>query len=139
VIWSIFLMGNDDVDAKMRTAILLHHYNEYFINEKDLMELVFTYKDTFETYLSFILEKGEVLEGFLLEVLDYIGSTIKSELIDSAIHLLKSSMDFRRAEELLRRIREYDDDISEMAAFYEPEKDSIDFLVISGILRRADY
>ncbi|MCG2828248.1 CRISPR-associated helicase Cas3' [Methanothermobacter sp. K4] len=139
IIWSTFLLGNDENDAVMRTAILLHHYNEYFINEKDLMELIFTYRDAFETYLSFIIERRDELERFLEDLLGYIKDSIQSELIDSAVKRIKTTMDFDKPEILLTKIREYDDDISDFAFLYEPEEKSLDFLVISGLLRKADY
>ncbi|WP_321211060.1 CRISPR-associated helicase Cas3' [Methanothermobacter sp. DP] len=139
IIWSTFLMGNDENDAVMRTAILLHHYNEYFINEKDLMELVFTYREAFETYLSFIIERRDELERFLEDLLDYIQDSIPSDLIGSAVARIKTTMDFDKPEILLTKIREYDDDISDFAVLYEPEENSLDFLVISGLLRKADY
>ncbi|QEF94770.1 CRISPR-associated helicase Cas3' [Methanothermobacter sp. KEPCO-1] len=139
IIWSTFLMGNDENDAVMRTAILLHHYNEYFINEKDLMELVFTYREAFETYLSFIIERRDELERFLEDLLDYIQDSIPSYLIGSAVARIKTTMDFDKPEILLTKIREYDDDISDFAVLYEPEENSLDFLVISGLLRKADY
>lgn len=139
IIWSTFLMGNDENDAVMRTAILLHHYNEYFINEKDLMELVFTYREAFETYLSFIIERRDELERFLEDILCYIEGSIQSELINSAVERIKTTMDFDKPEILLTKIREYDDDISDFAVLYEPEENSLDFLVISGLLRKADY
>jgi len=139
IIWSTFLMGNDENDAVMRTSILLHHYNEYFINEKDLMELVFTYREVFETYLSFIIERRYELERLLEDLLCYIEDSIQSELVNSAVERIKTTMDFDKPEILLTKIREYDDDISDFAVLYEPEDESLDFLVISGLLRKADY
>ena len=34
-IWCTFLLGNTKLDKELRTVILLHHYNEFFITEKD--------------------------------------------------------------------------------------------------------
>jgi len=139
IIWSTFLLGNDDLDAMMRTAILLHHYNEYFLNDKDLMEIIFTYRDAFEIYLNFIIEKKETLRIFIEDILNYIQNSLESDLVISAADEIRSNMDFEKPELLLEKIKEYDDDISEFAAFYEPEERSADILILSGILRRADY
>jgi len=139
IIWSTFLLGNDDLDAMMRTAILLHHYNEYFLNDKDLMEIIFTYREAFEIYLKFIIDRKDTLLGLMEDILNYIQDSLDSDLVTSAADEIRSNMDFEKPEVLFEKIREYDDDISDFAAFYEPEERSADILIFSGILRRADY
>lgn len=139
IIWTTFLLDNDKLDAMMRTAILMHHYNEYFLNEKDIMEMVFTYRNAFEIYLNFIIERKDILKEFMGDLLKYIQDSLGSELVNSAVEEIKSDMDFERPDVLIKRIMQYDDDISEFTALYEPESESYDFLILSGLLRRADY
>jgi len=51
-IWaSILLSDNDEWSKKIRTAVLLHHYNEFYIREKDLAEIVTNYQEYVVKYL----------------------------------------------------------------------------------------
>jgi len=138
-IWSTFLIGNDELDKKIRTAILLHHYNEYFITERDLMEIIYDYEDQVKSYLEFITENSSVLKDFLIQLLRYIQEELPNDLLSSAINTLRTQMDFGKAEVLLEKIKGHDDDISSFAEFYNPRMEDHDFLVLLGFLRRSDY
>ncbi|MDI9623608.1 MAG: CRISPR-associated helicase Cas3' [Candidatus Aenigmatarchaeota archaeon] len=138
-IWSTFLIGNDKLDKKIRTAILLHHYNEYFATERDLMEIIYTYEDQIKSYLEFIMERRELLEDFLAELLGYIKGSLEDSIVSSAIDYLKEQADFKKAKVLLAKIKGHDDDISDFARFYNPRLEDHDFLVLLGLLRRSDY
>ncbi|MBC7098517.1 CRISPR-associated helicase Cas3' [Candidatus Bipolaricaulota bacterium] len=138
-IWSTFLMGNDELDKKIRTAILLHHYNEYFVTERDLMEIIYDYEDQVKSYLEFIIENSSVLEDFLIQLLRYIQEGLPNDILSSAINTLRTQMDFGKAEVLLEKIKGHDDDISSFAQFYNPRVEDHDFLVLLGLLRRSDY
>lgn len=138
-IWSTFLIGNDELDKKIRTAILLHHYNEYFVTERDLMEIIYDYEDQVKSYLEFIIENSSVLEDFLIQLLRYIQEELPNDILSSAINTLRTQMDFGKAEVLLEKIKGHDDDISNFAEFYNPRMEDHDFLVLLGLLRRSDY
>ncbi len=138
-IWSTFLIGNDELDKKIRTAILLHHYNEYFITERDLMEIIYDYEDQVKSYLGFIIKNSSVLKDFLIQLLRYIQEELPNDLLSSAINALRTQMDFGKAEVLLEKIKGHDDDISSFAEFYNPRMEDHDFLVLLGFLRRSDY
>lgn len=138
-IWSTFLIGNDELDKKIRTAILLHHYNEYFITERDLMEIIYDYEDQVKSYLEFIIKNSSVLKDFLIQLLRYIQEELPNDLLSSAINTLRTQMDFGKAEVLLEKIKGHDDDISSFAEFYNPRMEDHDFLVLLGFLRRSDY
>ncbi|MBC7101161.1 CRISPR-associated helicase Cas3' [Methanothermobacter tenebrarum] len=138
-IWSTFLVGNDKLDKKIRTAILLHHYNEYFTVERDLMEIVYNYEDQVNSYLEFIIEKRHLLEDFLIQLLESIKRDFQENIVSSAIDYLRKKMDFDKAKVLLRKINRHDDDISDFAGFYNPKAEDYDFLVLLGLLRRSDY
>lgn len=126
-IWSTFLIGNDELDKKIRTAILLHHYNEYFITERDLMEIIYDYEDQVKSYLGFIIKNSSVLKDFLIQLLRYIQEELPNDLLSSAINALRTQMDFGKAEVLLEKIKGHDDDISSFAEFYNPRMEDHDF------------
>lgn len=136
-LWSTFLLENTDWNKKIRTAILLHHYNEYYLNEKDLMEIIVNYKDV-EKYLKFINENKNEILGIINGLKDYINNNTTSEFVKHALNEIKAS---ETLNDILNGIKEHDDDISKLAEFYEinNEKPDYDFLVLLGILRRCDY
>lgn len=141
-IWSTFLMGNTKPDKTMRTAILLHHYNEYFLTEKDLMEIIFNYRKSVTSYLEFINGNSDILQNFLMNLFKYIKNEFSNfEITTSAIESLKAEMDIKKTSLLLEKIYSHEDDISEFAEFYDVENDNQDpdFLVLLGFLRRCDY
>ena len=142
-LWSAFLLGNEKWDKEVRTALLLHHYNEYFIGEKNLMEIIYDYYDGVVTYLEFIKEKPKELKSFI----DSLLSAIEDEFSDfkiasSALQILRNNTTLEKANELLEGIKSHEDDLSGFAEFYEIENsksDYYDFLVFLGCLRRCDY
>lgn len=148
-IWSIFLINNKDLDKKVRTAILLHHYNEYFIAEKDLMEIIFSYKSAVISYLGFIRENADELNSFLNQLFEYTKEEIKKSGYSkgvlnigiSALNSLNPKIDTNIIDLLIEKIKSHEDDISEFAEFYEikNEDPDYDFLVFLGFLRRCDY
>lgn len=141
-IWSTFLMGNTKLDKEMRTAMLLHHYNEYFLAEKDLMEIISNYRKSVTSYLEFINGNSDILQNFLISLFKYVKSEFPdSEIACSAIKSLETEMNIKKANLLLEKINSHEDDISEFAEFYDVENDNPDhdFLVLLGFLRRCDY
>ena len=40
ILWSAGLLGNSEQDAKIRTVVLLHHYNEFFSEDKEFSHIV---------------------------------------------------------------------------------------------------
>ncbi len=149
IISSIFasvLLQDEKVDgntklwfSKIRTAILLHHYNEYYINEKDLMEIIKSYEDSIKEYLKFILNNYDKFSEFLIDFLENLKNITENKVIDYI-----SISNFKdRLESLLHKIEEKEDDISEFAEFYKieenEEREWYDFFVFLGALRRCDY
>lgn len=139
-LWSILLLDKTEGDKKIRTAILLHHYNEYYLNEKDLMEIILNYKDV-EKYLEFIKENKEKLLEGIDGIVRHINENISSGFIKQALIEVQGSINFESLNDVLTGIKEHDDDISELAEFYEinNENPDYDFLVFLGVMRRCDY
>lgn len=145
-IWASILLNDTNMEskdwlAKIRTAILLHHYNEYFINEKDLMEIIHDYLEDITLYLEFIIHNWDKLAEFLDELLNEIHREFSDDFISSAVKEIRNNLDIKRANDLLEKIRNHEDDISEFAEFYNinNEKPDYRFLLFLGCLRRCDY
>ena len=147
-IWASIVLSDSNAGewkewfSKIRTAILLHHYNEYYIGEKDLMEIVQSYLESVEKYLEFILTKKGDLNKFLNDLLDDVSKKFhSSNPILNGMEIIKNNIRLEGVEELLNKIRDHDDDLSTFAEFYEIDNENPDynFLVFLGCLRRCDY
>ena len=138
-IWSISLLRNEELDGWIRTAILLHHANKFYTGNKDLMEIIEEYGRTIKNYADFIrnLNPREFLTIFIKD-LEKKGAPSKyMEFIQKMV----DEIDVSKLNDLSNKIDEKDDDISELAKFYniDNENPDYDFLVFLGILRRCDY
>jgi CRISPR-associated endonuclease/helicase Cas3 len=142
LIWSSFLLGNDEYDAKIRTAILSHHYNTLYTKEKDFTVIAEEYEKDIVKYAKFLLDNREtidsILMGFLEEIKEKFGEHDKYYKI---IEQMINSRKFENLELLYNRIKEHDEDISEMVRLYDIDNENpdYDFLVFLGLLRRCDY
>ena len=138
-IWaSILLPDNDEWSRKIRTAVLLHHYNTFYTGEKDLDEILQNYQDDVTKYIDFIEEKWVEFERFFKNLILYFGNEIDDDLIKTALEKIVISK--FRVNEFKKRI-EIKVDLSEFAEFYEINNDNPDynFLFFIGCLRRCDY
>ncbi len=142
-IWaSILLDDNVDLEwnAKIRTAILLHHYNDYYINKKDLMKIVEDYPEDVKEYLQFIEKKWEDITKFLNNLLKSIKDEFKNEkFIISAAERIE--LDLNKVKNLIEKIELHENDISAFVKFFDIDNDNPDynFLLFLGCLRRCDY
>ncbi|WP_324735716.1 CRISPR-associated helicase Cas3' [Thermococcus sp. SY098] len=137
ILWSTGLLGHIDEDAKIRAAVLLHHYNEFFSEDKEFSHIVELYPDDVEKYLDFLVSKKRELGEFLDDYLRTIESEFNEDFIRKALAEIKP--DFSRIEALKEKVETWDDDLSESVPIYNPEELDVDFLVFLGMLRRCDY
>jgi len=139
-IWASILLNNSEWNAKIRTAILLHHYNEYFVNEKDIMEIVHSYFEGIVSYLKFLTERWDKIGKFLSDLLNAVNEEFDENFIKSAASEIRNNIN-GRIRKLLKKIENREDDISEFAEFYRinNEKPEYRFLLFLGCLRRCDY
>lgn len=142
-IWaSILLPNNDEWSKKIRTAVLLHHYNKFYIGEKDLAEIVLNYQDDIGKYLKFIDQKWNELEQFLKDLISYFKDEVKDNLIKLALENIMENVVIsnERTKKLLDLI-EKRGDLIEFSEFYEIDNENpdYDFLFFIGCLRRCDY
>ncbi|KZX12040.1 CRISPR-associated helicase/endonuclease Cas3 [Methanobrevibacter curvatus] len=141
VIWSTFLLNNDSTSQKIRTIVLLHHYNEFFSDKKDIMEIIYKYKTSIIDYLNFLKNNQSQIEKFINDLFYHLSKDNSSETLKSAIDFIKNNIDFENIHKLLEKINDHDDDISDFIKLYDLDNDSIDldFIVLLGFLRRSDY
>lgn len=140
-IWASLLLPNNDRWTKMiRTAILFHHYNNFYSNIQniDLAQIVECYTDKIKKYLEFLDAKWIEIREFLKSLILYLKSEVKDEFISSSLEKIEISRS--RIKGLLKLINS-GVDLIEFAEFYEidNENPNYDFLVFLGCLRRCDY
>jgi len=138
-IWaSVLLSDNDEWSRKIRTAVLLHHYNEFYIGEKDLAEIVLNYQDDVIKYLKFIDEKWGEFDQFLKNLVSCLKNEINDDLIKTALEKITIS---KSRVNQLKNLIENKGDLLDFAEFYEIDNDNpdYDFLFFMGCLRRGDY
>ncbi|WP_054839621.1 CRISPR-associated helicase/endonuclease Cas3 [Thermococcus sp. JCM 11816] len=138
ILWSAGLLGNTDEEAKIRAAVLLHHYNEFFSDDKEFSHIVELYPpEDVEKYLDFLTENHKDLADFLQDYLTTIKQQFNEDFIQEAVDEIKP--DFSRIEALKEKVKRWDDDLSESVPIYDPEELDVNFLVFLGMLRRCDY
>ena len=140
IIWSIVFLGNEKWDKKIRTAILLHHYNRFYLEEKELMGIVQRYKEQIERYSRFIIENKNKMKDIIKGLVHYLNGKIPDDFYNIIFEMTKNA-DYDILKEFYKKIKDYDDDISDMGTFYEVDNENVDysFLVFLGLLRRCDY
>ncbi|MGC9079944.1 MAG: CRISPR-associated endonuclease Cas3'', partial [Nanopusillaceae archaeon] len=141
ILWSCFLLNNSEDDKQIRTAVLLHHYNNYYINEKNIMEIIQDYPDIVD-YIDFLYNNKDFVKRLVNDLIDYINNKINSGIISDALNQIKNGMEgnFENLENLKRAIENHDDDIPKYCEMFEiKDENYYDFFVFLGILRRCDY
>lgn len=149
VIHTVVFKGEEEWDKKIRTAILLHHYNKFFMErEQHITRILDDYPqiagEDYPNYLSLMIEKKEKFRKIYEDLIEYITQEFEGQenakFILDALDELK--IDMGKLEELKRRI-ENGVGVSQILPLYElydkNEKDTLDFFVFLGLLRRCDY
>ena len=163
LIWSVIFLDDDKLNRIVRTAILLHHYNDYFVEDKSFIRIIYDprarNKDALLKYIDFLVAKENLIKGFLEKLIDYIGSEINKhkeysddikKIVKSVLTELKGKISdgFRKLKQLKKSIEE-GVDVARFCKMYEPphrveyseeiNKDFRFFLLLLGTLRRCDY
>jgi CRISPR-associated endonuclease/helicase Cas3 len=147
VIYSLIFLGNSERDKKIRTAVLFHHYNQFYLNKDDIkaFQIFQDYNGAYD-YLSFLINKEGEIKELLKNLLNYISSNIENEFAKEVIKKLEEKMNF----DIIKKLRdnlEKARDVSTVMQFFEiPYKEDehdlakfYDFFVFLGCLRRCDY
>jgi len=146
LLWSFALLGKSSEDAMIRTAVLLHHYNEFFSQEEPRITKMLESDNSNELkYLEFLLSKRDELETLLMAYFGVIKDKFsKTNFIVEAVDDLVDSLNFSRLELLKKQMETFGSDPSREFPIYNPreqrdQKTDVDFLVFLGMLRRCDY
>ncbi len=141
-IWaSILLQDNDEWSRKIRTAVLLHHRNDFVKEDKEinLAEIVGEYEDDVKKYVEFICNNWDNLKKFFDDLISYFEKgNIKFKSLETFKNNLENLKE--RANELLKVINNGIGYL-EFAEFYEANNYNPDynFLFFMGCLRRCDH
>ncbi len=155
LVWSVVLLTNDEHDKKIRTVILLHHYNDYYLKDKTITRMLRDSRKVesdIEMYADFLLKNKEIIKEFLNRLLDYFSrKNADKEFIVEAIREIKENMQegFDRLEVFRESIKKGFDPDKYCKLYNVPQeinilierkdKDFIFFLILLGMLRRCDY
>jgi len=149
----IFLDNPEDEDAQqIRTAILFHHYNDFYVNKELNIRCIFDDYPDLEKYIKFLLEKKEEIKKLLETMIDSLIESFNNEdenFIREILSDLKAKINLGKLENLKKAL-EGGYGLSTQIKFYEiPDKDEnngdrlsknwLDFFVFLGVLRRCDY
>lgn len=152
ILASLLLGNKDDWNSKIITAILFHHYNRYYTDLKSFPEFILEdHLDQIIGYLDFIEKHENDFETSYLNLLDDFAREFhKHDFVVKAINELKHDADWDRITNAKKKLEEDEDDLSDFTWFYVPpntigqeisqfDRELLDFLLLLGALRRADY
>lgn len=143
IFWSCFLLDDTkekEWNAKIRTAILFHHYNKFYADsEKELLEIIRDNQEASKEYLEFLLDHKDKLEEFLKSVIKEVKEKSRRDFVKNAMNELESEINFGKLDDLISKIKGHLSDIG--VEIYDPETDKEDttFVLTTGILKRCDH
>ena len=146
-LWASFLLGNSNWDKMIKSAILLHHYNEFFSSDIvedygdgvfDLMSVIDSNEANegeIKNYVEFLSEKSEDLRIFIKDLLDNVKKNVGTEIDFPFLNKFEE-----RVGEFKRMLEKRDERLLEFSDFYNfrSGRDLI-FEIFLGALRRCDY
>ena len=137
---------------KIITAILFHHYNKYYVDLREFPEFIFDdHLPRIVKYLEFIEKYKNDFETSYLDLLNnFAHKFYEHDFVVEAINELKKDADWDRITRARKKLEEDEDDLSDFTWFYVPpnamgkeisqfDKKLLNFLLLLGELRRADY
>ena len=159
VIWSLFLMGEQESN-KIRTSILLHHQNRFYNDFIHIFEVIREYENDFLIYLEFLKENRNKIEGLVNELKEYLIEAFREkgdfgELIRDVLNK-KLLFNSTYLDRLIDMINNHNlDEIKEDVLFNfdfegivgdkeenkneKKVKEIYDFFLFLGVFRRCDY
>jgi CRISPR-associated endonuclease/helicase Cas3 len=143
IVYSYLILDNSEWDAKVRTAILMHHYNDFYAKEiPNFRNILDTYPDI-KNYIEFLKNNRRLLINLLRDMISYLRTDDrikKNEFISTVLKDLEGSINLSKLDKLVEQM-EKSYNVSDMIKFYEIDNDKPDyeFLVFLGTLRRCDY
>ena len=154
ILYSLVFINNGEWDKKIRTAILLHHYNDFYVNKDINARYLFDEYPDLNRYLEFMLYKKDEIKLLLKSLLEYIKKRLEKEggnltndinQINQLFQELIDNIDkgYDQIYKLYEALRENHSLTEILKLFKIPDKDFsddiYDFFVFLGALRRCDY
>ena len=151
ILYSYIFLNNKDDDEQIRTAILFHHYNNFYVNREPNIRYIFDDYLDLEKYVEFLLEKKGEIKKLLETMIDSLIKNFDNEdedFIKNTLSDLKAKINLEKLENLKKALEDgYG--LSTQIKFYEIpnkeensgnlNKDLLNFFVFLGVLRRCDY
>lgn len=144
IFWSCFLLNDEkeaEWNAKIRTAILFHHYNKFYTDsERELLEIIKNNQNASKEYIKFLLKYQNILKEFLKSAIEEVKKNCRYDFVKNAMDELESEINFEKLKDLNTSIEKHLPDIG--VEIYDPEtsegKDET-FILTAGILKRCDH
>lgn len=145
--WSCYLLDDEKdllkFNGKIRTAVLFHHYNQFYTDaEKEILEVIRENREFSIDYLIFLSKYKDLLKRFLELLIKEVEEKYGQNLfLKKAVRELQVRIGMDEISELKEKIEKQSPDIS--VEMYDPEIGSEEeqqlFLLMSGILKRCDH
>jgi len=146
ILYSLIFLENGEDAKKIRSAILLHHYNQFYVNKEMYMTTILEEYPDLKKYIDFLIAKENEIKSILAKIIDHIINTepkLKNDTqVVDTFNNLKSWISFDRIIELNKSIKEGYGISTKIQMFNIPDKEDetfYDFFVFLGCLRRCDY
>jgi len=146
LLYTLFFLDDSDWDKKIRTAILLHHYNSFYTQNTSNVRSIFSMYPDLEKYLKFLIKKYNKIKKFLKSLIEELIKYFKNDEIKKVLEEFKGKLDSQERKEKFEKLdkaikRGYG--ISKILSLYkipgELNREWYDFFVFLGALRRCDY
>jgi len=147
LLYTFFFLNNTEQDKKIKTAILLHHYNSFYTQNISNIRLLFSTYPDLEKYLKFLIKNTDKVKEFLKNLIEELIKDFGNNEIKTILEEFKEKLDSQEIKKRLENLNEAIQrgyGVSKIVSLYKvPEKDLskewYDFFVFLGALRRCDY
>lgn len=152
IIYSFIFLDDDEDSSEIRSAILLHHYNNFYSKkEKHIINIFSDYQDIKE-YIKFLIDKENEILELLKKLLEYLKNDQDIVKDRDAINIFNKFLQKIEDEKLgkiheLKKVLDMSVGISRNFLFFEMQSSSsdgqkynqdYDFYLLLGFLRRCD-
>lgn len=147
ILWSLLLLNQEKFAPLIRTAILYHHFNDFYaVDTNEGLKLFEGFEDSASNYLTFI---KNIVSEFKAEFIDNVFADFENEKVKEAISEIKESFEETDIDAIINAFQ-YKENISEYVQLYDSHLTNIEnknifseeeyyFLLLLGSLRRSDY
>ena len=142
ILYSLIFLDNDERSKIIRSAILLHHYNDFYLNKEIYMPNILEDYPEIIKYLEFLIKKEKEVTELLENIIDFIKKEVADESVAKIFENLKKKINFDKIKDFQNYLKEEYGTSTQIKMFNIPDKENknfYDFFVFLGCLRRCDY